>query len=153
MVYAVGGSLCGEGPGPLPGPETRLIAHDLTPSPLVDGAAIALAGGSAWTEKEGTFVDGLGRVRRVRSAVEPPGDARPDLWILSALWHGGPNRDSADQVFARLARTRCRPFAGLDYRTLDDDDHPTSGAAFGGGWSSWLQRRGLVPSADPDIRS
>ncbi len=152
VVYAVGGSLCGEGPGPLPGPETRLIAHDLTPSPLVDGAAIALAGGSAWTEKEGTFVDGLGRVRRVRSAVEPPGDARPDLWILSALWHGGPNRDSADQVFARLARTRCRPFAGLDYRTLDDDDHPTSGAAFGGGWSSWLQRRGLVPSADPDIR-
>ena len=148
VVYAVGGSLCGEGPGPLPGPGTRLIAHDLTPSPLVDGAAIALAGGSAWTEKEGTFVDGIGRVRRVRSAVEPPGDARPDLWILSALWHGGPNRDSADQVFARLARTRHEPFAGLDYGTLDGDDQPTSGAAFGGGWTSWLQRRGQVPAAD-----
>ena len=152
VVYAVGGSLCGEGPDSLPVPETRLIAHDVTPSPLVDGAVVALAGASAWTEKEGTFVDGRGRVRRVRSAVEPPGDARPDLWILSALWHGGPNRDSADRVFARLARTRHSPFAGLDYGTLDGRDQPTSGAAFGGGWSSWLQRRGLVPAADLGTR-
>ena len=145
VVYAVGGSLCGEGPPPVPSRETRRIAHDVTPSALVDGAAIALAGSSAWTEKEGTFVDARGRIRRVRAAVEPPGEARSDLWILSALWHGGPNRDSADQVFARLARTLGEPFARFDYAARDESDRASGDAAFGGGWSSWLQRQGLVP--------
>lgn len=145
VVYLVGGSLSGEGPTPLLFAGTRVIVQDVTSSPLTDGAVVTLAGGSAWTEKEGTFVDALGRVRRVRSAVEPPGEARPDLWILSALWHGGPNRDSADQVFSRLARTRCEPFARLDYGLLDESAGPAGSIAFGGGWSNWLQQRGLVP--------
>ena len=148
VLYAVGGSLCGEGPPPVPSGGARLIAHDVTPSALVDGAAITLAGGSAWTEKEGTFVDALRRVRRIRAAADPPGDARPDLWILSALWHGGPNRDSADRVFARLARTQREPFARLDYGVLDGRSPPAEGVAFGGGWSTWLQRQGLVPVGD-----
>ena len=145
VVYVVGGSLCGEGPEAEQLGAARIIAQDATLSPLAGRAAVTLAGASAWTEKEGTFVDALGRVRRVRAAVEPPGDARQDLWILSALWHGGPNRDSADQVLARLARTLGEPFAGLDQERLDQSCGPAGDLVFGGGWSSWLRQRGLVP--------
>ena len=144
-AYVVGGSSCGEGPPPVLFGEARVIAHDVTPSALADRAVITLAGASAWTEKEGTFVDALGRVRRVRAAVEPPGDARRDLWILSALWHGGPNRDSAERLFSRLARTLGEPFAGLDEGPRDESAGPAGDMVFGGGWSSWLQQRGLVP--------
>ena len=144
VVFVVGGSLCGEGPHLDRLGEARIIAQDVTPAALAGGAVIALAGASAWTEKEGTFVDALGRVRRVRAAVEPPGEARQDLWILSALWHGGPNRDSADRVFSRLARMG-EPFAGLEHGRLDESAGPAEGMAFGGGWTSWLQQRGLVP--------
>ena len=89
----------------------------------------------------------------MRAAVPPPGEARPDLWILSALWHGGPNRESADQLFSRLARTGQIPFVNLDYGVLERRADPATGVAFGGGWSSWLQQRDLVPVEDHVRRS
>ena len=41
--------------------------------------------GSAYTEKEGTYVNTEGRVQRGRRATFPPGDAREDWAILRAL--------------------------------------------------------------------
>ena len=40
---------------------------------------------TCFAEKEGTFTNSERRVQRVRKAVEPPGDARSDLWILFAV--------------------------------------------------------------------
>lgn len=40
---------------------------------------------AAWAEKEGTFTSTERRVQWVYRAREPPGDARPDLWILSEV--------------------------------------------------------------------
>jgi predicted molibdopterin-dependent oxidoreductase YjgC len=40
---------------------------------------------AAFTESDGTFVNGEGRVQRVRKAVEPPGEAMPDWMILCRI--------------------------------------------------------------------
>ena len=56
--------------------------------------------GSAYTEKNGTYVNTEGRVQLGRQAVQPPGDAREDWSIIRAL------SDVLD--------------AGLDYVTLGD---------------------------------
>jgi formate dehydrogenase alpha subunit len=40
---------------------------------------------AAFAEKEGTFTNSERRVQRVRRAIEPPGEARPDWWITSEL--------------------------------------------------------------------
>lgn len=41
--------------------------------------------GSAYTEKNGTYVNTEGRVQLARQAVQPPGDAREDWTIIRAL--------------------------------------------------------------------
>lgn len=40
---------------------------------------------AAFAEKEGTFTNTERRVQRVRQAVQPPGQARPDSWIITEL--------------------------------------------------------------------
>jgi NADH-quinone oxidoreductase subunit G len=148
-LYALGGSLHGEGPDLSMAHDLFFARQDVLASSWTRTADVSLAGASAWTEKEGTFVDGLGRLQRVRAAVAPPGEARPDFWILAALWHGGPNRDSPDQAFSRLARSSTTgPFARTDYDVLESRSRPAVGVAFGGGWTSHLQRRGLIPVED-----
>ena len=148
-LFAVGGSLHGEAPKLTVSDELFLAVQDVQSPDWVRTADVVLASSSAWTEKEGTFVDGTGRVQRVRAAVQPPDEARPDFWILAALWHGGPNRDSPDQAFSRLARgASSGPFVHLDYGILESRNSPAEGVAFGGGWTSHLQRRGLIRVED-----
>ena len=40
---------------------------------------------AAFAEKEGTFTNSERRVQRVRTALPPPGEARPDWWITCEL--------------------------------------------------------------------
>jgi predicted molibdopterin-dependent oxidoreductase YjgC len=63
---------------------------------------------SAWAEVDGTFTNGKGIVQRVRTAVEPPGEARPhrELIALIAKRLGvdvGPT--SAKAVFAEMKKS------------------------------------------------
>ncbi len=52
--------------------ETAELAHVFLPT-------------AAFAEKEGTFTNSERRVQRVRKALDPPGEARPDWWITSEL--------------------------------------------------------------------
>ena len=52
--------------------ETAELAHVFLPA-------------AAFAEKEGTFTNSERRVQRVRRALPPPGDARPDWWITAEL--------------------------------------------------------------------
>lgn len=61
-----------------------VIYQNITPPCEVDYADLVLPA-AAFSEVEGTFVSGDGRVRRVKKAVDPPGDARPDWEILSRI--------------------------------------------------------------------
>jgi predicted molibdopterin-dependent oxidoreductase YjgC len=61
-----------------------LVVQDLFLHETAERAHVFLPA-AAFAEKEGTFTNSERRVQRVRAALSPPGDARPDWWITSAL--------------------------------------------------------------------
>ena len=61
-----------------------LVVQDLFLTPTAECADVVLPAAS-FAEKEGTFTSGEGRVQRLRLAVEPAGESRPDWEILSDL--------------------------------------------------------------------
>ena len=76
---------------------------------------------AAFAEKDGTFVNTERRVQRVRKAIDPPGEAKPDWLILNELaaelglnW----KYDQAEDIFNEI--TRLTPsYAGISYQRLD----------------------------------
>ena len=48
-------------------------------------ADVVLPGTASWCEADGTVTNSERRVQRVRKALEPPGEARDDTWILCEL--------------------------------------------------------------------
>jgi len=75
---------------------------------------------SAFPEKEGTFTNTDRRVQISNPAIDPPGDARQDLWIIQQIaqrlgldW----NYDSTDQVYEELRQ--CMPsITGITWERL-----------------------------------
>ncbi len=63
---------------------------------------------ASFAEKEGTFTNTERRVQRVRKALDPPGEARPDSWIVTEL----AGRLIAREVVVPQAEA---PHAGWDY--------------------------------------
>ena len=84
---------------------------------------------AAFAEKDGTFTNSERRVQRVRAAVPPPGEARPDWWITAELAKRVARRigldvgrqfdyGSASEIFDEMARLI--PFmGGLSHERLD----------------------------------
>jgi len=87
------------------------------------GYADVILPASAFPEKTGTFTNTDRRVQLGRQALDPPGDARQDLWIIQEMarrlglhWnYGGP----AD-VFAEL-REAMPSLAGITYERLQSE--------------------------------
>ena len=73
---------------------------------------------TAWAETDGTFTNTERRIQRVRKAVEPPGAAKPDWWIIAQLAQrmGIPGFDYASpkEVFNELCRVS-PIYAGIDW--------------------------------------
>ena len=107
-----------------------------------------LPGTASWCESEGTVTNSERRVQRTRKALEPPGEARDDMWILAEIarrlgrdW-GEP---TAEQVWDEV-RSLSPMHRGMRYDRLEalggiqwpcpDEDHPGSpilhDAALGG---------------------
>jgi formate dehydrogenase alpha subunit len=61
-----------------------LIVQDLFMHETAERAHVFLPAAS-FAEKEGTFTNSERRVQRVRQALPPPGEARPDWWIVCEL--------------------------------------------------------------------
>ena len=61
-----------------------LVVQDCFLSETASLAYVVLPAAS-FPEKEGTFTNTERRVQRVRRSLEPPGEARPDLWIFRQL--------------------------------------------------------------------
>ncbi len=61
-----------------------LVVQDLFLHETAEHAHVFLPA-AAFAEKEGTFTNSERRVQRVRQALPPPGDTRPDWWITSEL--------------------------------------------------------------------
>ncbi|MDO9355179.1 MAG: molybdopterin-dependent oxidoreductase, partial [Solirubrobacteraceae bacterium] len=82
-----------------------------------------------WPEKEGTMTNSERRVSRVRAAIAPPGQARPDWEIFAAVgramgaeaafsWSGAAD---VHAEFARLTAGRACDQTGLSHARLDRD--------------------------------
>ena len=86
--------------------------------------------GVSYAEKEGTFSNTERRVQRIRKAVEPEGDMRPDL--MNAMGYPQPRLTSA-QIMDEIASVT-PSFGGISHARLDageslqwpckDKDHP-----------------------------
>jgi NADH-quinone oxidoreductase subunit G len=78
--------------------------------------------GAAWPEREGTWTNFQGRVQRFWTALEPPGEARPDWAILAEVGRamGHEWRPARAEVLFRELAAAVPAFAGLSYRALAD---------------------------------
>ncbi len=99
-----------------------VIVQDLFLTETAKFAHIVLPAACVY-EKDGTFSSGERRVRRIRKAVEPPGEAKADWEIICLLsqamgypmFYTGP-----EQIMAELAKLT-PPYAGISYDRMDGD--------------------------------
>ncbi len=83
---------------------------DVMRNPLEEFAQVVMPG-TAWAEKEGTFMNCDGRVQRIRAALRPPVGTRTELeWLREMVAAAGAavEASSAEAVFRQAA-------PGLDY--------------------------------------
>ena len=113
-----------------------LVVQDIFQTATADLADVVLPAAAAWAESEGTVTNSERRVQRVRKALEPPGEARDDLWIISEIARrmgGDWGWSSAEEAWNEL-RTLSPVHAGMSYRRLEelggiqwpcyDENHP-----------------------------
>jgi formate dehydrogenase alpha subunit len=97
-----------------------VVSHEIFLSETARLADVVLPA-AAFLEKDGTFTNFDRRVQRVRPALEPPGEARPDFEII----HGVAGALGADlgcatpaEAFAEMA-SLTPTFAGISHERLD----------------------------------
>ena len=86
-----------------------IVLEEIFPSETAEFADVLLPGAS-FAEKEGTFTNTERRVQRVRKAIEPLGESRPDWSIIA---------DVARRVLALEDRQPIGPQAAWDYAAPD----------------------------------
>lgn len=126
-----------------------LVVCDMVPSETALLADVILPV-TQWAEEDGTMTNLEGRVLRRRKAVDAPGRARSELWILGELARrlgvseGFP--DDPRTVFAELARASAggvADYSGIDYDRLDAGEQiqwPCPSAAHPGTPRVFLER-------------
>ena len=62
-----------------------LVVQDILLTKTAELADVVLPSSASWCEAEGTVTNSERRVQRVRKALDPPGEARDDIWIISAI--------------------------------------------------------------------
>jgi formate dehydrogenase major subunit len=143
-----------------------LIVQDIFMTKTAAMADVVLPAAAAWCESDGTVTSSERRVQRVRKALDPPGEARDDITILSALarqlgrdW-GCP---TAAEVWEEV-RSLSPWHGGMTYRRLEelggiawpcpDEQHPGSPFLHGRLWKDPVEgpRAPLIPVAfDPPV--
>jgi predicted molibdopterin-dependent oxidoreductase YjgC len=113
-----------------------LVVQDIFLTATGELADVVLPAAAAWAESEGTVTSSERRVQRVHKALEPPGEARDDLWIVfeiaRRLGHDWGMAD-AETVWDEV-RSLAPAFAGMSYARLEamggiqwpcyDETHP-----------------------------
>jgi predicted molibdopterin-dependent oxidoreductase YjgC len=113
-----------------------LVVQDIFMTATAELADVVLPASAAWAEAEGTVTNSERRVQRVRKALEPPGEARDDLWIIAELarrMDADFGWQSAEDVWNEV-RSLSPVHAGMSYKRLEelgglqwpcyDEDHP-----------------------------
>ena len=114
----------------------HLVVQDIFLTRTAELAHVVFPASSSWCESEGTVTNSERRVQRVRKALDPPGNARDDRWIICEIarrlghdW-GHP---SGEEVWNEV-RSLAPMLAGMSYQRLDregglhwpcyDEQHP-----------------------------
>ena len=124
-----------------------MVVQDILLTRTAEMADVVLPAAADWCEAEGTVTSSERRIQRIRQALAPPGQARPDQQIIAGLaaqfgqdW-GLPTADTSREAVARTAeqiwdelRSLSPIHAGMSYRRLEehgglqwpcyDEDHP-----------------------------
>ena len=100
-----------------------LVVGDFVPSETARMADVVLPV-TQWAEEEGTMTTLEGRVVRRRKALDPPGEARSELWLWAELARrfGHHLSDDAREVFDELARASAggrADYSAITYDRLD----------------------------------
>ncbi|MGL4177786.1 MAG: molybdopterin oxidoreductase family protein [Dermatophilaceae bacterium] len=101
-----------------------LVVADVVPSETAQLADVVLPV-TQWAEEEGTMTTLEGRVIRRRKALEPPGEARDELWVWAELarrFGVGGFTDDTRAVFDELARASAggrADYSAVTYDRLD----------------------------------
>ena len=99
----------------------HLVVQDLFLSPTAELADVVLPASASWCEAEGTVTNSERRVQRVRKAIDPPADARDDLWIIAEIArHMGCDlgASSAQSLWDEVRRVAPAMFGGMSYARL-----------------------------------
>jgi formate dehydrogenase major subunit len=81
---------------------------------------------SAWPEKTGTVSNTDRTVQMGRQAVLPPGDAKPDLWIIQQIaqrmglnWHYAGEQEGVAEVYEEMRQAMAPAIGGIDWARLN----------------------------------
>jgi len=100
----------------------HLVVQEIFLTRTAELADVVLPASATWVEGEGTVTNSERRVQRCRKAIDPPGDARDELWIISEIakrmgrdW----GQPSAEDVWNEV-RELSPQLAGMSYRRLEE---------------------------------
>ena len=112
-----------------------LVFQDLFLNETAELADVVLPAAS-FAEKDGTFTNTERRVQRVRKAIEPVGESRPDWWIVSEIAKRmgaeGFDYEGPSEIMDEIARLTPN-YGGINYKRLEEgslqwpcpsEDHP-----------------------------
>ncbi len=99
-----------------------LVVQDIFLTRTAELADVVLPASSSWCEADGTVTNSERRVQRVRKALEPPHDARDDMWIITEIGKrlgvdlGPPD---AETVWNEVRSLAPKMFGGMSYARLE----------------------------------
>ncbi|NND03298.1 MAG: molybdopterin-dependent oxidoreductase, partial [Acidimicrobiia bacterium] len=133
-----------------------MVVQDILMTRTAEMADVVLPAAAGWAESDGTSTSSERRVQRVRKALEPPGDAKDDIEIISLLAERmgrGWGIPTAEEAWDEL-RALSPMHAGMSYKRLEelggiqwpcpDENHP--GTLF---LHSWLWEETLPREPAP----
>jgi formate dehydrogenase major subunit len=115
----------------------HLVVFDIFLTKTAQLADVVLPSVAGWCESEGTVTNSERRVQRIRKALEPPGEARQETWVIAQIakrlgtdW-GDPQpaeiweevRALAADMFGGMSYERLTAEKGLQW-PCPDDGHP-----------------------------
>jgi formate dehydrogenase major subunit len=87
---------------------------------------------TAWPEKTGTVTNTDRMVQLGRQAIEPPGQARPDLWIIQQMasgigldWHYSGEHSGVAAVYEEMRQAMHASIAGITWERLQRESSVT----------------------------
>jgi len=123
---------------------TFLVVQEIFPTEISKLAHVVLPT-ATWVEREATHTWIDRRVQKINKVVEPPGEAKPDWWIISRLaekmgYKDKFNFSSAGDIFEEI-RSCVPQYKGISYERLENtvggihwpcptEDHPGTPTMF-----------------------